>query len=75
MKSNRAVNTKELLRHSFDTMMLLKAKAINVDEAKAQAHLLKQANNLLKYELDRACAVQKFEGIEIREIEDEDKQD
>jgi len=70
MKSTKKVNTKELLRHCFDTMQLLKAKAINVDEAKAQAGLLKQANNVLKYELDRATAIQKFENIDIREIED-----
>jgi hypothetical protein len=50
--------------------MLLKGKAISVEEAKAQAHLLKQSNNILKYELDRAIAMQKFENIEIREIEE-----
>jgi hypothetical protein len=70
MKSTKEVSTKELLRHTFDTMMLLKSKAIDVDEAKAQANLLKQANNLFKYELDRACAIQKFENLEIRNIED-----
>jgi hypothetical protein len=31
---------------------------------------LKQSNNILKYELDRAIAMQKFENIEIREIEE-----
>lgn len=71
MKSTKKVNTKELLRHSFDMMMMLKSKAIDVDEAKAQAGLLKQANNLLKYELDRATAIQKFEKLEIRNIEEE----
>ena len=70
MKSTKNVNTKELLRHAFDTMMLLKAKAINTEEAKAQANLLKQSNNLLKYELDRAIAQQKFEGLDLREIEE-----
>jgi hypothetical protein len=70
MKSTKEVSTKELLRHTFDTMMLLKSKAIDVDEAKAQANLLKQANNLFKYELDRACAIKKFENLEIRNIED-----
>jgi len=69
MKSTKNPNTKELFSHAFDLMMLLKAKAISVDEAKAQAHLLKQSNNLLKYELDRALAIAKFENIEIREIE------
>jgi hypothetical protein len=70
MKSNKKVNTKELLSHSFDMMMMLKSKVINVEEAKAQANLLKQANNLLKYELDRAVAFKKFENLEIREIEE-----
>jgi hypothetical protein len=70
MKSAKNVNTKELLRHSFDLMMMLKAKVINVEEAKAQANLLKQANNLLRYELDRAVAYQKFENLEIRNIEE-----
>jgi hypothetical protein len=70
METTKSVNTKELLKHAFNTMMLLKGKAISVEEAKAQAHLLKQSNNILKYELDRAIAMQKFENIEIREIEE-----
>lgn len=70
MKSKKGVNSRELLAHSFDLMMLLKQKAISVEEAKAQSNLLKQSNNLLKYELDRAIAIQKYEGIEIRDIED-----
>jgi len=48
---------------------LLKSKAISVEEAKAQANLLKQSNNILKYELDRAVAVKKYEDLNIREIE------
>jgi hypothetical protein len=71
MTTAKKVNTKELLKHSFDMMMLLKQKAISVDEAKAQANLIKQSNNLMKYELDRAIAMQKFENIEIRNIEGE----
>lgn len=71
LKSTKKVNSKELLKHAFDMMMLLKSKAINTEEAKAHANLLKQSNNLLKYELDRAIAIQKFENIEIRDIEDE----
>jgi hypothetical protein len=70
MDTTRSVNAKELLKHSFNTMMLLKAKAVSVEEAKAQSNLLKQANNLLRYELDRAIAIQKFEHIEIRNIEE-----
>lgn len=71
MDSAKNVNTKELLKHAHNTMMLLKAKAISVEEAKAQSNLLKQANNLLRYELDRAIAVQKFDNnLGIRDIED-----
>lgn len=70
METTKKVNSKELLKHAFNMMMLLKQKAINVEEAKAHANLLKQSNNLLKYELDRAIAQQKFENIEIREIEE-----
>lgn len=70
METTKQVNSKELLKHAFNMMMLLKAKAINVEEAKAQANLLKQSNNLLKYELDRAIAIQKYENIDIRNIED-----
>jgi hypothetical protein len=70
METTKKVSSKELLKHSFNMMMLLKQKAISVEEAKAQANLLKQSNNLLKYELDRALAIQKFENIEIRDIEE-----
>lgn len=70
LTSSRNANTKELFRHSFDLMMLLKSKAITVEEAKAQANLLKQSNNILRYELDRAIAEKKFENIDIRSIEE-----
>lgn len=70
MKSTESVNSKALLRHAFDTMKLLKAGALTIDEAKAHAGLLKQSNNILKYELDRAVAMQKYENLDIREIED-----
>jgi len=70
MVTTKKVNTKELLKHAFDMMMLLKSKAISVEEAKAQSNLIKQSNNLLRYELDRAIASQKFEDLNIREIEE-----
>lgn len=70
MTTTKNVNSKELLKHSFNMMMLLKQKSISVEEAKAQSNLLKQANNLLKYELDRAVSLKKYEGLEIREIEE-----
>jgi hypothetical protein len=71
MLSKNQVNSKELLKHCFTTMMLLKQKAISVEEAKAQSNLLKQSNNLLRYELDRAVAICKFDQLEIRDIESE----
>jgi hypothetical protein len=70
MQTTKQTNTKELLKHAFNTMMLLKSKSISVEEAKAHAHLLKQSNNILKYELDRAIACQKFDNLQIREIEE-----
>ena len=70
MQTTKSVSSKELLKETFNMMMLLKAKAISVEEAKAQSNLIKQANNLLRYELDRAVAIQKFDNIEIRNIED-----
>ena len=70
LTSKKTANSKELFRHSFDLMMLLKQKLVTVEEAKAQANLLKQSNNILRYELDRALAEKKFEGLHIREIED-----
>jgi hypothetical protein len=62
-------NTKTLLDHAFGIMQSLKDKKISVDDAKAQADLIKQSNNILKYELDRAVAFQKYETLEIRDIE------
>jgi hypothetical protein len=70
METIKKVSSKELLKHTFNMMMLLKQKAISVEEAKAQANLIKQSNNLLKYELDRAIAFQKFETLDIRNIEE-----
>jgi len=70
MQTTKSVSSKELLKETFNMMMLLKAKGISVEEAKAQSNLIKQANNLLRYELDRAVAIQKFDNIEIRNIED-----
>lgn len=55
--SEKLETTKGLLGHLADTMLRLEQKKINVEEAKAQASLVKQSNNLLRYELDK----QKFE--------------
>ena len=72
MKSSTKANTPNLFKHLVDQMKLLSVKSISVDEAKAQAGLVKQANNLLKYELDRAKAIEKYSDIDIREIEEID---
>ena len=72
IKSNKGANSKALFDHAFTMMKLLSAKAISVEEAKAQSNLLKQSNNLLRYELDRAIAGKKFENLDIREIESHD---
>ena len=70
LSSNKSANTKEIFKHLCDQMHKLSAKLIDVDEAKAQSHLAKQANNLLKYELDRSNLVAKYGGeFNIREIE------
>ena len=50
-------------------MEKLDKKLISVEHLKAQAGSAKQLNNLLKYELGRAKAIQKFKDINIREIE------
>jgi len=50
----KPINNKSLLHFIFDQMEKLDNGAINVDSAKAQANLAKQANNSLKYEIERA---------------------
>lgn len=60
--------TSDLLTHLCDQMKKLSVKAISSEEAKVQCDLVKQANNLYKYELEKAKAMQKYEGIEITEI-------
>lgn len=63
-------NTKSILKHITSVMELLSNNEISVDDAKAHANLVKQANNVFKYELNRAKAIARYENIEIREIED-----
>tara|TARA_R110000822_G_scaffold230791_1_gene362897 strand:+ start:63 stop:281 length:219 start_codon:yes stop_codon:yes gene_type:complete len=70
MKSAEKVNTATLLRHAFDTLKKLNAKVIDPEEAKAHCDLIKQSNNLLKFELDRAKALAKYDNLEIRNIEE-----
>ena len=54
----------------MNIMSKLESGEIQNEDAKAHASLMKQANNVLKYELDRAIASQKFADITIRDIED-----
>lgn len=62
-------STKGVFDFLCQQMEKLDKKLISVEHLKAQANSAKQLNNLLKYELDRAKAVQKFKDINIREIE------
>lgn len=50
----KPTNNKSLLHFIFAQMEKLDNKEIDINEAKTQALLAKQANNALKYELDRA---------------------
>jgi len=54
------VNNKSLLHFIFDQMEKLDKNDISVDQAKAQANLAKQANNSLKYELERATTLMRI---------------
>lgn len=73
----KPVNSKSLLHFVFEQMEKLDNGSIDVQQAREQSNLCKQANNLLKYELDRAKvqmdlaqhnAVYK-DGLNLREIE------
>ncbi len=50
--SNLLTTSGGLLVHTASIMKKLDEKKIDVDTAKAQASLIKQSNNLLRYELD-----------------------
>ena len=73
----KPVNNKSLLHFIYDQMEKLDKKEIDVSEAKAQADLAKQANNVLKYELDRTNTLLKLDqhnrtfgaNIDLRNIE------
>lgn len=73
----KPVNSKSLLAFVFGQMEKLDKKEIDVDEAKAQASLAKQANNIIRYELDLLNTKMKLDShnrdnntdIELREIE------
>lgn len=48
------INSKGILGHLCGQMDKLNDRSITTEEAQAQANLAKQANNLLKYELQKA---------------------
>lgn len=56
MKSNR-----DLLQHILNQMERLDKGEIDVDRAKAQAVLAKQANNSFRYEVEKASLLFKLE--------------
>lgn len=73
----KPVNNKSLLHFIYDQMKKLDKKEIDVLEAKAQADLAKQANNVLQYEIDRTNTLLKLDhhnrvfgsNIDLRHIE------
>jgi hypothetical protein len=73
----KPTNNKSLLHFLFETMGKLESREIDVDTAKAQANLAKQANNALRYELDRTALQLKIneatgiidKNLKVREIE------
>lgn len=68
--SKTAASSQNIFKHLCDQMDKLAVKSISVEEAKAQANLAKQANNLLRYELDRASFIAKNGNEQLRVIED-----
>lgn len=71
--SKKTANSQNIFKHLCDQMDKLNSKVVSVEEVKAQANLAKQANNLLRYELDKAIALKKYEGLEIKTIEEIDQ--
>jgi len=68
-------NNSDLLKFVLAQMAKLDKGEIDTEQAKAQANLAKQANNSLRYELDRTTLLLKLrlnnsEDIKIRNIED-----
>jgi hypothetical protein len=76
----KKVNSKSLLAFCFTQMEKLDNGQINVETAREQSNLVKQANNLLKYELDRTKVLMDLtihnetydKNLQLRNIEAED---
>lgn len=58
--SYKPVNTKSLLAFTFGQMEKLDNGEIDANTANAQANLIKQANNILDYELKRTVVLLKL---------------
>lgn len=73
----QAVNNKSLLAFIYDQMDKLDNGTTTVEQAKAQANLAKQANNVMRYELDLVKTKMKIkehnqatgDNIELRNVE------
>lgn len=71
------VNSKSLLAFVFNQMEKLDKGEIDIQVAREQANLTKQANNILKYELDRAKVKMELtkhnakfkDDLQLREVE------
>ena len=62
----KPVNSKSLFAMICDQVEKLDKNEIDVEQAKAQSNLFKQANNILKYELDRANTQIKVRDFNLR---------
>lgn len=73
----KPVNSKSLLSFTFSQMEKLDDGKIDNQTAREQSNLIKQANNLLKYELDRSKVKMELakhnaiykDGLDLRDIE------
>ena len=64
MKQSDDLKTRDgLLGHLADTMLKLEMKKITIDDAKAQASLVKQSNNLLRLDFDMVKYAEKMSSI------------
>ena len=73
----KPVNNKSLLHFLFDQMEKLDNGVIDINQANTQANLVRQANNLMRYELDKAKVLIQLsehnnssgKTIELRDVE------
>jgi hypothetical protein len=73
----KPVNNKSLLHFLFDQMEKLDNGVIDINQANAQVNLIKQANNLMRYELDKVKVLiqlsehntQYSKSLELRDVE------